>query len=97
MNKIPNIFHIIFTKNFEKTLDNQDKKLYNLSVKRVERKPSGGIKMKKFRVFYVNDVTGEMWDEVVLGADANKVWKTCEAMLERDVSIDGVYAVEKFF
>lgn len=53
--------------------------------------------MKKFRVFYVNDVTGKMWDEVVLGADANKVWKSCEAMLERDVSIDGVYAVEKFF
>ena len=53
--------------------------------------------MKKFRVFYVNDVTGDMWDEVVLGADANKVWKSCEAMLARDVSIDGVYAVEKFF
>ena len=31
------------------------------------------------------------------GADANEVWKSCEAMLERDVSIDGVYAVEKFF
>ena len=73
---------------------------YNIRVKRVERKteqPYGGIKMKKFRVFYVNDVTGEMWDEVVLGADANEVWKSCEAMLERDVSIDGVYAVEKFF
>lgn len=73
---------------------------YNISVKRVERKteqPHGGIKMKKFRVFYVNDVTGEMWDEVVLGADANEVWKSCEAMLERDVSIDGIYAVEKFF
>ncbi len=53
--------------------------------------------MKKFRVFYVNDVTGKMWDEVVLGADANEVWNACEAMLERDVSIDGVYAVEKFF
>lgn len=53
--------------------------------------------MKKFRVFYVNDVTGKMWDEVVLGVDANEVWKSCEAMLERDVSIDGVYAVEKFF
>ena len=73
---------------------------YNISVKRVERKteqPHGGIKMKKFRVFYVNDVTGKMWDEVVLGVDANEVWKSCEAMLERDVSIDGVYAVEKFF
>ena len=97
MSKIPNIFHITFTKNFEKTLDNPGKKWYNLSVKRVERKPPGGIKMKKFRVFYVNDVTGKMWDEVVLGADANEVWKSCEAMLERDVSIDGVYAVEKFF
>ena len=53
--------------------------------------------MKKFRVFYVDDVTGEMWDEVVLGADANEGWNACEAMLERDVSSDGVYAVEKFF
>lgn len=53
--------------------------------------------MKKFRVFYVNDVTGEMWDEVVLGADANEVWNACEAMLERDVSIDGVYAFGKLF
>ena len=81
-------------------LDNHLYIWYNISVKRVERKteqPNGGIKMKKFRVFYVNDVTGKMWDEVVLGADANEVWKSCEAMLERDVSIDGVYAVEKFF
>ena len=53
--------------------------------------------MKKFRVFYVNDFTGDMWDEVVLGNDANEVWKACESMLGRDVSIDGVYAVEKFF
>lgn len=53
--------------------------------------------MKKFRVFYVNDLTGDMWDEVVFGADANDVWKSCEAMLKRDISIDGVYAVEKFF
>ena len=81
-------------------LDNRLYIWYNISVKRVERKtkqPYGGIKMKKFRVFYVNDVTGKMWDEIVLGADANEVWKSCEAMLERDVSIDGVYAVEKFF
>ena len=85
----------------KKILDNRLYIWYNISVKRVKRKqdttPRGGIKMKKFRVFYVNDVTGKMWDEVVLGADANEVWKSCEAMLERDVSIDGVYAVEKFF
>ena len=84
----------------KKILDNRLYIWYNISVKRVKRKQDttrGGIKMKKFRVFYVNDVTGKMWDEVVLGADANEVWKSCEAMLERDVSIDGVYAVEKFF
>ena len=78
-------------------LDKTVEKQYNIGVERVERKPLGGIKMKKFRVFYVNDVTGDMWDEVIFGADANEVWKSCEAMLKRDVSIDGVYAVEKFF
>lgn len=84
----------------EKILDTRIYMCYNISVKRVKRKQDtthGGIKMKKFRVFYVNDITGKMWDEVVLGADANEVWKSCEAMLERNVSIDGVYAVEKFF
>lgn len=80
-----------------KTLDIFFRLCYNIGVKRVEEKPLGGIKMKKFRVFYVNDLTGDMWDEVIFGADANEVWKSCEAMLKRDVSIDGVYAVEKFF
>lgn len=53
--------------------------------------------MKKFRVFYINDVTGDMWDEVVFGTDINEVWASCEAMLERDVSIDDIYTVERFF
>lgn len=53
--------------------------------------------MKKFKVCYVNDVTGEMWNEIVIGEGINEVRKACEAMLERDVLIDDVCAIEKIF
>lgn len=50
--------------------------------------------MEKFRVFYYNAITGDEWDEIVLGEDAYKVWDTCEAELPRDVQIDGVYKIK---
>lgn len=49
--------------------------------------------MKKFQVFYSNAVTGEAWDEIVLGENPYRVWDECEASLSRDVEIEGVYAL----
>ena len=53
--------------------------------------------MKKFRVFFVNDTTGKVWFKTFFMENANEVWENCMDTLERGVSIEGIYLIEKYF
>lgn len=53
--------------------------------------------MKKFRVFFVNNVTGKVWFKTFFRENANEVWEICNNMLDRDTTIEGIYLIEKYF